>query len=966
MFCKAAGMPEQTGKTFEQFVRFVEPVSIDGDMMVPLPELNGFFSNLRKALQYHDPRLLFEKRGLRVRHVADIQEFVESPEYMGQKAHVRPRIMQELIRLFATDQYVEAVLCLAEDTPVPLLDGTMPTIKELAETRANDEFWVYSHDGYGFVPGKARLPHKTGRDVLWRVTFTDGTFVEGNARHQFITTFGEKVMIKDLKPGDRLISMYAEVRKLGLRGQEYLREVHPQAGGRGKFIHRQVLEYTTGIERRPGWLCHHKNFKSLDNQPENLEWRTKADHDRLHHDLAVQNITAYNSRPHAERRKIAKENGRKGKKRWDDPAQRVAAAERMRIRNLAGNASFAARLFWDSEEGAIEKGRRADRMTEMNRARSNHVVEKVECLGVEVDVYCLNVPATGVFFIQARGKSKFRLNCVLSSNTGGIGIGKNYMADLAIGYMVYRLSCFHNPQAEYDLAPGSNIVFVMQSMKVQLAQKVVFEQFGARLSASPYFRKFFPYDAMLKTEMRFPNQILVLPVGGQDTAAIGMNVFGGLIDEMNFMARTMGSKHVQYTHEAEFDQAERLYTTLIRRMKSRFMQLGKLPGKLLLISSVNYPGDFTDRKIEEAKKDKTIFVMKLAQWESIPASKYCGDKFLVEVGNEVKMSRIITSREDAIDEQDVIEVPVEYRPDFERDVVAALRDLAGISTGSAHPFIPFRHLIQKAQDDFAAMTGGSQLFTMESCVLSRVVGDPYSPEWENIVAEEYLEEFVMGRDQVFAAHLDVGITQDAAGLALGRIVGYKLLPAAKLWDERVGAFVEVRDLRAPVYQIDGLLQIMPPPGGEVDLELVRDLLLYLHSRLNLGWVSMDTYQSAMMIQGLRRLRVRAGVLSVDQTMGPYAELKQSIKDGRIMLPPHSIAARELREVEKTKREKIDHPQGGSKDCSDGLAGVVYILGRKEARYGRPGVRRKPGLAGGVDEDAVRHVRISSGRRRLWR
>lgn len=659
MFARSAGMADQAGAVLEQMVHFVPVLNGEDGPVVALIELNGFLGNLQKALQYMDPHLMFEKRGLKVDNVVDVVEFVESPEYMGQKAHIRPRILEELTRLFASDQYVEAVL------------------------------------------------------------------------------------------------------------------------------------------------------------------------------------------------------------------------------------------------------------------------------------------------------------------TGGIGIGKNYMADLAVGYMIYRLSCFHNPQAEYDLAPGSTIVFIMQSMKVQLAQKVVFEQFGARMSVSPYFRKFFPYDAMLKTEMRFPNQIMILPVGGQDTAAIGMNVFGGLIDEMNFMARTKGSKHVMYTHEEEFDQAERLYTTLIRRMKSRFMQLGKLPGKLLMISSVNYPGDFTDRKIEEAEKDKTIFVMKLAQWESIPASRYCGEKFLVEVGNEVKMSRLLDTMEDAVDEQDVIEVPSEYRVDFERDIVAALRDLAGIATGSAHPFIPFRHLIQKAQEDFVAVTGGGQLFMMDTCVLSRVVGDPYSPEWENIVSQEYIEEFVMGRDQVFAAHLDVGITQDAAGLAIGRISGYKLLPAAKLWDDRAGAFVEVRDLRAPIYMIDGLLQITPPPGGEVDLELVRDLLMYLHSRLQVGWVSMDSYQSAMLIQGLRRLKVRAGVLSVDQTMGPYAELKQSIKDERIMFPMHSIASRELREVEKTKREKIDHPQGGTKDCSDGLAGVVYILGRKEASYGRAGVRRKPGTA--VSGDMTeRHVRVSSGRRRLWR
>jgi hypothetical protein len=71
-------------------------------------------------------------------------------------------------------------------------------------------------------------------------------------------------------------------------------------------------------------------------------------------------------------------------------------------------------------------------------------------------------------------------------------------------------------------------------------------------------------------------------------------------------------------------------------MKSRFMQKGKVPGKLLPVSSAHYPGDFTNRKIEEAESDDTIFVMNYSQWEALPQDRFTGEKFLVEVGNEVK------------------------------------------------------------------------------------------------------------------------------------------------------------------------------------------------------------------------------------------------------------------------------------------------------------------------------------------
>lgn len=492
--------------------------------------------------------------------------------------------------------------------------------------------------------------------------------------------------------------------------------------------------------------------------------------------------------------------------------------------------------------------------------------------------------------------------------TGAIGIGKNYFGDLAIGYMVYVLSCFHNPQLEHDLAPGSSIVFIQQSITQTLAKKVVFGQFAERLKLSPYFQKYFPYDPKVMSELRFPKNIYVYPVGGSDTGAIGMNVYGGVIDELNFMAKTQDSVRTRLTHDDEYDQAERVYSALIRRMKSRFLQKGKLPGKLLLISSVHYPGDFTDRKIKEAETDKTIFVMKYAQWEVLPANRFCGDTFLVEVGNELKQTRIVEHVLEATDEDDVINIPIEYKAEFERDIEAAMRDLAGIATGTRHPFIPYREKIEQAQLHFEETFGG-QLFKVNECVIDRIV-DLNAPDFWELVNPDYLKNNIVDTTHPFAVHIDVGISNDAAGLGIGRIVGYKLLPATKFFNEKTGEFVELKDIRAPIYQIDGLLRIKAPPNGEVDLELVRDLVLWLRGELYIKWGTMDSYQSTMMIQAFKKARIRAGVLSVDTSVAPYTEVKLAIKDERLFIPRHPTLAQELREVEKTEKGKIDHPAGG--------------------------------------------------------
>jgi hypothetical protein len=228
-----------------------------------------------------------------------------------------------------------------------------------------------------------------------------------------------------------------------------------------------------------------------------------------------------------------------------------------------------------------------------------------------------------------------------------------------------------------------------------------------------------------------------------------------------------------------------------------------------------------------------------------------------------------------------------------------------------------------------------------------------------------MEDVILDRRQVFVTHVDVAVSGDACGLAVGRIFGYKMLPASKYFNERTQEFVEVRDIRAPIYMIDGVLQIMAPPGGEIDLEVVRDMMLWFRGELNLKWGTADSYQSTMMLQAFRKARIRSGVLSIDTTPAPYTEVKLAIKDERILMPPHSVLGKELRELEMEDPVKqiINHPPGGSKDCSDAVAGVVYILQRKEASYGRPvGTGRRRGKAMREPEPKVRHVRV--GRRRL--
>ena len=527
---------------------------------------------------------------------------------------------------------------------------------------------------------------------------------------------------------------------------------------------------------------------------------------------------------------------------------------------------------------------------------------------------------------------------------GATGIGKTYMAALLILYMLCILSSYHNPQLEFGLAPGTSIVFSVQSVSLNLAKKVAFETVGGICRFSEYFQNSFMYDKKVKTELRFPKNIYLFPLSGADTAALGLNIFGGIVDELNFMAMVSNSARAAGTGVESYDQAAAIYNTIITRIRGRFQSKGKIPGKLLLLSSANYPGDFVSKKEDELKaqqhkfatsgdeKDRpNIHLIKMSQWESLPEDRFTGEKFLVEVGNETKSSRIIRCTDDALDEQDVLAVPVEYKNQFIKDIEGSLRDIAGVAVGGKNLFIPYRNKIEDAQLNFETLFPMGQLFAYDSLVLHEVLPDLLNPDFSMLVNRDHLQEILLDANTPFAAHIDLGITGDSAGVAITRISGYKLVPATKVVDPRTGSFVEIRDERLPVMTTHGMLEVMHG-GAEVDIDTLTNLIIYLREFINIKYTTMDTFQSRTALQRLRKHGIIVGVLSTDTDPQIYVEARSAFKDDRLLIPRHQKLAWEYRELVRDAEGNVDHEVGKSKDCSDAHACSSFCLLRREANF----------------------------------
>lgn len=498
--------------------------------------------------------------------------------------------------------------------------------------------------------------------------------------------------------------------------------------------------------------------------------------------------------------------------------------------------------------------------------------------------------------------------------TGPIGTGKTTIALNSILYQLYVLSCFRDPHVPFELDPSSEIVFAFQNKTEKLAKAVDFERFKAMVLASPYFREQFPFDRRVKSELRFPNRIIVKPVAGTSDAVIGQNVFGGIIDEVNFM-ELIGRSTRSYDGR-EYDQAMSLYLSIARRRASRFMKHGRLPGLLCLVSSRRYPGQFTDRKEAERWKQlaetgsTTIYLYDKKAWEIKPTGTYSGMMFQMFVGDEAHQPRILDEGEEfSPEDQDrMMEIPIEHRQEFEDDILNALRDVAGVNTLAVHPFLTNRSAV-------------AACFGSHPSILSRD-----SVTWPTESLKIYPKRFLHPNLLRFA-HLDLSKSGDATGIVVGCVIRFDKINRGDVTET------------LPHFHIDFALRLIPPKGGEILYERVRSFLYKLHGLgLNLNFVTADSYQSTDTIQILAGKGFVTGLQSVDKTPLPYEVLKAALYDGRVDLPNHDWLERELVSLERDdKTGKVAHTPHGSKDLADALAGVVYGLSRRWEIWNHHGV-----------------------------
>jgi hypothetical protein len=440
----------------------------------------------------------------------------------------------------------------------------------------------------------------------------------------------------------------------------------------------------------------------------------------------------------------------------------------------------------------------------------------------------------------------------------GIGSGKSYT------------------QEYFHMAKGTKIAFINISKSFNQAKDVVFGELKNRLDNNKWFQKYYPPDPRIKSKIRMPKNIYILPVGSNEEAPLGYNIFGAVIDEASFHLLTKDK-----------DYAEESYNQIKKRIRSRFLS----KGKLFIITSPRYVYDFAERKFSEEIGNDKVFRRRTPLWEAMPASSFSGKKF--DAGDYLSSFKGLM-------------IPIEYEDEFRSNPERAMRDFGAQPSQAIQAFFNNADVIdQKANYERK---------------------DPINPK-----TGEFYEWFYNLRsspaydpDRRFI-HIDLALDKggkgDKCGLCMGKFNG---------WAESTNLMGK-QEKKAKIF-IDLIMQIKAGPREEIRFEEVRKWIHRLREiGYNIGLVTFDQWNSADSIQALSSAGFKAEIFSVDRNPEAYYLTKSALLDDRLDYYYFKPFCEELKQLEEVKGGKIDHPRTGKKDVSDSVAAVVH-----HASQGSPG------------------------------
>jgi len=536
-------------------------------------------------------------------------------------------------------------------------------------------------------------------------------------------------------------------------------------------------------------------------------------------------------------------------------------------------------------------------------------------------------------------------------------------------YTTLHTSFMRDPKKYFGLNQATTLYHVLCSFNLSKSQEVLLDPFMNILERSEIFQKVRTKEDMVAKDKEFNNSETIdkiywttasrngasalqfsgnlnYKLASDPNHIIGLSIVMGTMSELSFF-RDAGKSD---------DWILAFYNRLKSRVETRMK--GNFWGRTVLDSSPNDLESPIDRYCYyDADKNARNFVIKGSRWKHIPEDfSSLDDTFPVYLGGNGKPPMILQSTE-GYDASEVLLVPKHTAEErnamyntFQADLITSLKDLAGIPQGAQDKLFYDHDKIDKCFiPSLKSIYGALKADSKES---------PYNLIWNQIKNDLFTHignawRFYYKPSIPRVIHVDQSVSGDMTAIACVHIERKAMTTNSDTFDLN-------RDL---VYVVDFVIPIHPY-GGRINLDAIKEFLLDLRTEgaLAIESASYDTYQSEASLQYLERAEFKIEHLSVDETVDPYFFLSQLIEQGNLKMGRNVIFKNNLKSLRITRRKtrtgepgtmKVDHTQGdlvdpsgadmtwesslvgiNAKDCSDAVAGAVYLAKAKLANDGR--------------------------------
>ncbi len=928
--------------------------------LAPLGKMAIVFFNLTKSLSASKSYQLIQ------------QHLISSP-WFANKGIIRGKGSEQWldIPLF---EYVLASpgsrgFCFSGDTKISLLDGRELSIIDIMhELSLGKELWVYSCDTENrrIVPGRITSAFKTkSKATTIRIKLDNGEDIVCTPDHPFMLLDGTYKLAKDLLVTDSLMPLYRQVND---RGYEQFLDVRYNVW---RYTHRRTAgdipkEYRDLHGRfSKSIVVHHTDFNKRNNNPTNLVYMTREEHTEYHANNCEKTWHSPEARNKAKQTKLS---------RMTNPVY---------ANKLSENISDGVRRYWDSNTKDVIRHREVLRKlfpetykkimadpvlynkiynTESNKKRG---ISYKKFLTTEAGKQYL-VDKGEIFrtlnrskeFIERINKSE-KLKAARSKNITKYNKSEERINKLKANGTFAKAgkAGMKSLWDRLNSNPKEKAIFILnRNIKLRKATAFISKLCGC--GCEEYFRyrigstqRFITYHSnkgnfnpRSKNRKKINHKIVSIQ------SNVEVDVYDITVDEYHNFALSAGvfvhnstqGKDILIAIMDEVDSpdaSEKMkqkvlaaYESTVIRFVSRFVKDGETIAKFFLVASKQDQLSFLNVFIEKMKSSGSLFVVDIPIWEAKPCSDYCGKKFFVMVGDVYTNPRILETQEDIkkamLDGFEIIEVPVEYKKNFEDDIVGSLKDLAGRTAGGARK---------------------NRLFVSEQLI--KACYDPNKQEpIKKLTIELGLQDKVdlinfidftkirTARNIPRFIHHDISYSGngDASGLACSAIVGYKkvntMLPD--------GRFEETP---LPVVETDWIMRIKGRPGDNIPLFTIRKLVL------DLRLIGFNIYQYSadlsLLSEETNQLLTLSGInckyISLDKDVSRYLLFRDLVNQGRWIYHQNDYVHFELKNLLRDERtNKVDHPDTvpelvpmqdgsvktlvmvGSKDLSDAGAGSV--------------------------------------------